>query len=123
MRNLTHLNEYRIKYRGCMGNEKNGAFVFRLSGSNLNFVAIASDGAGWDHVSVSTESRCPRWNGMQQVKDLFFEPEEVAMQLHPAKSEYVNNFPYCLHILRPQNTKIPTPPSILVGIKEAGCFG
>lgn len=76
---------------------------------------IVSDGMGWDHVSVSLPTRCPTWEEMCLVKDLFFEKHEVAMQLHPAESEYVNHHPYCLHIWRPQNRSIPTPPSICVG--------
>ena len=114
MRNLSHLDKFRVEYMGSFGDAKNGAFMMNLCGSNLMFAVVASDGAGWDHVSVSTAERCPRWEEMQQIKDLFFEPEEIAMQLHPAKSEYVNTFPYCLHIWRPQNTDIPKPPPILV---------
>lgn len=39
------------------------------------------------------------------------------MQLHPAKENYINNMPYCLHIWRPINQKIPTPPNLMVGIR------
>lgn len=31
-------------------------------------------------------------------------------QLHPAKSEYVNIHPYCLHLWRPLEREIPMPP-------------
>lgn len=54
---------------------------------------------------------------MSVVKDMFFEEEEAVMQLHPKKSEYVNNHPNCLHLWRPTNGEIPTPPMYLVGIK------
>ena len=47
------------------------------------------------------------------IKDCFWNEDEVCMQLHPAKKDYVNNHNYCLHIW-----KIPTPPSIMVGIKD-----
>lgn len=50
------------------------------------------------------------------IKDLFFGPNECVMQLHPPKSEYINNHPYCLHLWRPQNIEIPRPPQIMVGI-------
>lgn len=114
MRALSHLDKYRIPYMGSMGDIHNGAFSLHLDGSNRTFFVIASNGGDWDHVSVSTEYRCPRWEEMQQIKDLFFEPEEVVMQLHPAKSEYVNNHPYCLHMWRPQRADIPLPPPIFV---------
>lgn len=80
---------------------------------------IVSDEEGWDHVSVSLKNRCPSWAEMCFVKDLFFEPEETAMQLHPKRSEYVNCHEHCLHLWRPQNRSIPTPPSIFVGPKHA----
>lgn len=34
----------------------------------------------------------------------------------PFAADYVNNHPHCLHIWKPTETEIPTPPSILVGI-------
>lgn len=80
---------------------------------------VVSDGEDWDHVSVSLQKRCPSWDEMCFVKDLFFEPEEAVMQLHPPKSDYVNHHPFCLHLWRPQNKRIPLPPSIFVGPKVA----
>lgn len=79
----------------------NGAFLFNPFGTTLR--VIASDGGGWDHVSVSAKYRCPTWEEMCWVKDKFFGPEEPAMQLHPARSQYVNHHPYCLHLWRPQS--------------------
>jgi hypothetical protein len=84
---------------------------------------VASDGSEevpWEHVSVSTEKRCPTWEEMCWVKGLFFEEEEPVMQLHPPASEYVNYHPYCLHLWRPLEQLIPLPPSIAVGPRTAG---
>lgn len=78
---------------------------------------IASDGADWDHVSVSTPDRCPTWFEMAAVKDMFWSPSDCVMQLHPPADDYVNHHPYCLHLWRPQSASIPRPPSILVGPK------
>lgn len=36
-------------------------------------------------------------------KDMFFKEDEIVVQYHPAKSEYVNNMPNCLHLWRPTN--------------------
>lgn len=111
MRNLNELNAYRIRHPlHGWGDETCGAFKIKLPDSRLIFNVIASCGGGWEHVSVSTEERCPKWNEMQAIKELFFHDHEVVMQLHPAKSEYVNNHPYCLHLWRPIHQEIPVPP-------------
>jgi len=49
---------------------------------------------------------------------LFWHDEECVMQLHPPKTSYVNNHPFCLHLWRPLVDKIPMPPSILIGTVE-----
>jgi hypothetical protein len=49
---------------------------------------------------------------------LFWDGEEVVIQFHPPKSEYVNNHLGCLHLWHPTRDKIPLPDSILVGIKN-----
>lgn len=75
---------------------------------------IASWGMGWDHVSVSRSNRCPTWDEMCRVKNLLFDPEELAIQYHPPKSKYKNQHKYCLHLWRPQNETVPMPPLITV---------
>jgi hypothetical protein len=75
---------------------------------------------GWQHVSVSHPSRCPTWEEMCSLKDLFWEPEQVVVQFHPRASEYVNNVRYCLHMWRWLGGEFPTPPMILVGDKTLG---
>lgn len=97
----------------------NGAFfVFSPDAAGKELKIISGTGMGWEHISVSLRHRCPTWSEMCWVKDLFWQPEEVVMQLHPAKSDYVNCMPYCLHLWRPINgDKIPLPPSIMVGPK------
>ncbi|MDP9039797.1 MAG: hypothetical protein M3O02_11090 [Acidobacteriota bacterium] len=53
------------------------------------------------------------------VKALFWDDEETVMQLHPPKSEWINNHEYCLHLWRPLNQPIPRPPGIAVGVRSA----
>jgi hypothetical protein len=89
-----------------------GAWLVPCGGGTLQ--VISSVGGGWDHVSVSLNDRCPTWEEMNFVKDLFFEPHECVMQLHPPKSNYVNVHPNCLHLWRPQATAIPQPPRVMV---------
>lgn len=90
-------------------------------------VVVFSNGGGWDHVSVSFSNRTPTWEEMCEIKKLFFYPDEVCVQYHPAENEYVNNHPYCLHIWRIQPRpnpvvipvlQMPTPPSWMVGAKK-----
>lgn len=75
---------------------------------------VYSDGGGWDHVSVSLTNRCPTWDEMCIIKDIFFREDECCMEYHPRKLDYVNVHKYCLHIWKPQDEIIPTPPIILV---------
>lgn len=82
----------------------------------LNF--IFSWGCGFEHLSVSTPVKCPTWEQMCFMKDIFWDEEEVCMQLHPKKSEYINNMPYCLHIWKSIDKEIPTPPSIMLGFRK-----
>ena len=86
----------------------------RLAGS-----VIWSFGGGWDHVSVAPYKRSyvPSWEDMCRLKDMFFREDETVVQYHPAKSEYVNTVENCLHLWRPQKEALPTPPSIMVGVK------
>ena len=117
-------DDYRIIH-GPLGSKagsgNNGAFEFKIPevlGQQMSIVkmfAIASDGMGWEHVSVSLPHRTPTWEEMHYVKSLFWDPEDVVMQLHPADSKYVNVHPYCLHLWRPIGQTIPTPPLFMVG--------
>lgn len=93
-----------------------GQFYDKKSRTHLNF--IMSWGAGFEHCSVSLPTRCPSWEQMCVIKEAFWKDDECCMQLHPPKSNYVNNHPYCLHIWRPINVEIPQPPSVMVGIKS-----
>lgn len=113
-------NENRVSFpnaRSSLVDGPNGCFQFRgPCGMHLN--VIASDGMGWDHVSVSCLGlrRLPNWREMDFVKKKFWEDSECVMQLHVPVSEHVNNAEV-LHLWRPQKAEIPMPPSIMVGIK------
>lgn len=54
---------------------------------------------------------------MCYVKSLFWEDEDAVFQIHPPKSEYVNEHPYCLHLWRPVDVVMPRPPYITVGTR------
>ena len=83
---------------------------------------IWSIGGGWEHVSVAPVKswRIPTWEEMCMIKNIFFMPEEVVVQYHPAESEYVNLKENCLHLWRPTKETMPTPPFWMVGPKTGG---
>jgi hypothetical protein len=86
----------------------NGMFTFTYHGMRL--LVIASNGGGWDHLSISTQGRCPTWEEMEVIAKLFFRPNEAAYQLHVPAKDYVNEHPHTLHWWRPHHQKIPRPP-------------
>ncbi len=79
---------------------------------------IATNGEQWEHVSVSLQNRCPTWQEMCHIKEIFWNDDETVIQYHPAKEDYVNYHSYCLHIWKPMNQEIPKPPTILIGPKN-----
>jgi hypothetical protein len=81
-----------------------GAFeIMGPCGAVLRIIAndaLEPEADGWEHVSVSTKKRCPNWDEMCFVKDLFWEEEELVIQYHVPKSDHINNHPYVLHMWR-----------------------
>lgn len=101
--------------RGNAGDDQAGRFMLRRNGTRL--LVIATVGDGWEHVSVSTATRCPTWEEMSWIATRFF-GDEPAMQLHVSSEDRVNYHPFCLHWWRPIGREIPLPSSIFVGPKE-----
>ncbi len=115
--------QYRSKPHSDASYGNNGIFIIphpRID--DYVFDCIISDGEGWEHVSVTIHrrrkkpNRCPTWEEMCWVKELFFYNHETVVQYHPTAAEYVNNHPNCLHLWKPSLQTIPTPPKIMVGI-------
>jgi hypothetical protein len=96
----------------------NGAFVVATPWGTM-LQLIVSNGGGWEHVSATRHDRkkMPTWDEMNWVKDLVWDAEETVVQYHPAKSQYVNNHPFVLHLWKPREVEIPLPPIEFVGIK------
>lgn len=98
------------------GSGNNGAFMFKLG--QVKCLCVASDGEGWEHVSITLDrKRCPDWDEMSQIKGMFWDEDDCVVQFHPPKSDYVNNHPFCLHLWRPIGQEIPRPPAWMVGLK------
>ena len=131
MRTADHLNKFRNKAHPQFKTEDtdgmNGFFVIPLSKEDQTFALVLSGESNneikWEHVSArigytkyhgKLAERIPTWEEMCLLKDLFWGEDEVVMQLHPAKSEYVNDNPNVLHLWKPTDCKIPTPPKVCV---------
>lgn len=99
---------------GIVYRDNNGWFLIPFRGMTLK--VIASDGLGWDHVSVSLKHRIPNYEEMEFVRRLFFRDDETVMQLSVPTKDHVNCHPNCLHWWRPNDGReIPRPDAILVG--------
>lgn len=72
---------------------------------------IASWAGGWEHVSVSLAQRCPTWDEMCRIKDIFWIEDECVVQFRPPRSEYINNHPYCLHLWKKIGANWDAPPT------------
>lgn len=51
---------------------------------------------------------------MCEIKRMFFWEDETVVEYHPAKTNYVNLHPLCLHLWRPTVMHMPKPPKIFV---------
>ena len=72
MRDLHALDKWRLdvrKYCGSNGDDKNGAFKIFVNGRAL--FCIASNGRGWEHVSVSpkNQKRCPTYKSEKALTE------------------------------------------------------
>jgi hypothetical protein len=97
-------------------NQVDGHYVIPRKGIVLT--VIASDGEGWEHVSVSTSRRCPTWEEMEFIRGLFWRDDETVMQLSVPRASHRSLHPYCLHWWKPTDQDIPRPPDGLVGTGE-----
>jgi len=132
--------KFRLKNHPTLGSDAsygcNGFFVIphhKIIGYYYN--CMISDGMGWQHVSITltkdkriltgngkptgkvvveTVERCPNWEEMCFIKDIFWSKDEAVMQIHPPERDYVSNHHYCLHLWKP-DVGFPLPEAIMVG--------
>ena len=48
-------------------------------------------------------NRCPTWPEMVSLKKIFWTSDEICIQVHPSRENYVNLHPFALHLWRPKN--------------------
>ena len=92
-----------------------GFYADPLTGKTWTFVFSWS--GGWEHLSVSSHNKTPSWDVMCMLKEIFWNDDEVCVEYHPKREDYVNFHQHCLHIWKKIDYEFPTPPSIFVGIK------
>lgn len=110
-------NTPRVMIEAEAENDGMGGKVYDITtGKWLNF--IFSYQMGWEHLSVSMPSKTPSWDQMCMMKDIFWNKDEACVQYHPKEEDYVNMHKHCLHIWKPTEVELPTPPHILVGFKD-----
>jgi hypothetical protein len=130
----THLDPLRVidgTYKTRPG-DRFGAFVVPVN-SQMKLVIIATAAEShpdtppetwwWEHASVHMEERqkngqwrerTPNWKLMCLVKDLFWDEDEMVVQFHPARKDYVNNHSTTLHLWRNSRENFPRPPKMCV---------
>lgn len=69
------------------------------------------DVSPWEHVSVSLRDRCPTWEEMCKIKDLFWGSHETVLQFHPSRDKYVNHHAFCLHLWKKIGENAELPPA------------
>lgn len=124
-----HLNQFRNRSHPQFKSEDsdgmNGFFVIPVAQDTwaLTLASCGNEIVPWDHVSArigvkkyhgKMVERCPSWDEMCLLKDIFWDDTECVMQLHPKAADYVNHHPFVLHLWKPHNLEIPMPPKISV---------
>jgi hypothetical protein len=114
---IARANRWRVRTGKYGSNETagfNGLFLVPLEGELWK--VIISDGAGWRHLSVSNAQKrvLPDWTVMRRLKEAFFSDEDWVVQYFPAKSEYINDCEWCLHLWQPLDQELPVPHLTLV---------
>lgn len=98
-------NKIKVRYEGDDGF---GGYINLPTGHFVTFMFSYS--GGWEHLSISKPTQTPSWDDMCAAKNMFWDEDECCVEYHPAKKDYVNLHPYCLHIWKPINETLPTPP-------------
>lgn len=117
--NGTHLDRYRRRHPELGTSPAGTLYGFFV----VRSLAVISSGVPdrhdpsypWEHVSVSLRNRCPTWEEMSMVKDLFWAPDEGVVQFHPPKAAHINEHPYCLHLWARHGEQLQLPPAWTVG--------
>ncbi len=108
MRTIDELqNQPKLKMDGVRKAPTMELYAARIRLKGQRFLVLWSyNEDGYEHVSISHGNTkvMPTWEQMCELKEVFFYPEEMAVQIHPRESEYVHgvgNRGNVLHLWRP----------------------
>lgn len=121
------IERYRIRrgeFASSAQDRCNGVFVIPGTKGRAALQVIVSDGTApvekdWEHASVSLVSkkeprRCPTWEEMCFVKDLFWGDDECVVQYHVPAEDHQNLHEYVLHLWKRSDCEFIRPPGYLV---------
>lgn len=69
-----------------------------------DYMRGCADGLHWALHVIECQDKFVSWETMCLIKDMFFYPDEDAIQYHPKASSYFHGFDttkHCLHLWRP----------------------
>ena len=80
-------------------NEKIVVLPEWVEGKVVRAVAVRDPNSyeGWESVAMVDYDHIPEYEEMVKLKDQYWEKDEVVFQVHPARSEYVDDLENMLH--------------------------
>ncbi len=75
--------------------------------------------AEWEHVCITHLDSMPEYEELVKLKEEAWQTSEIAIQVHPPKSEYINTMQYALHLWRNKCISKKTEEKLRVKILDA----
>lgn len=95
----THIVSHFIRYA------KNGELFLnsKMSGEPAIIGADVWPTHNSERAMMYFVNRCPTWPEMVALKNIFWKSNEICIQVHPNRENYVNRLPYALHLWKPKD--------------------
>lgn len=93
------LEESLIRKMGISSSQRS-EFLIPAVSATATISAIDFKDDDFEHVLLNPKNRLPTYEEMANLKDIFWNQNEVTIQVHPSKSEYINIENYTLHLWR-----------------------
>lgn len=100
-----HFRTLELPFRKYVSADVRSSFFFEMDDSLANATATNFPDELWEHVLLEPlhVARCPTWSEMVRLKNTFWEKNDVVIQVHPSKANYVNFHPFVLHLWKPKH--------------------
>lgn len=93
------LEESLIREMGISSSQRS-EFLIPAVSATATITAIDFKDDDFEHVLLNPKNRLPTYEEMANLKDIFWNQNEVTIQVHPSKSDYINIENYTLHLWR-----------------------